>query len=321
MHPAVANVSDDVHIDTDACVPGPSAVSNCSTDTVKNFLQDSTTSSLIYNLNSFYGFEKEASGLTSETSSFLCHVHDISRSEAIGSSVDGMIELVMAKDVGVSGCCSAEWHLGKPSLSQVSQLYFSNAVCQKEPDTCSATAEIVIEPHPSLPALMLENLPGCLCLSIETCMYCSEDSVGMASPASFSSSLSSSPPSLIHSPEIPEYRRDLWAHMCKIKQASFARCSQGTKRKEQDVVAMFSRLEIENPVDNLELSFKKMKMVGQSPVEKRRCVGKSLPTLPPAAVGDASTTSYGNGEPAFSPTSQGLIMHDHAARNSTEHAQ
>ena len=108
--------------------------------------------------------------------------------------------------------------------------------------------------------------------------------------------------------------------MCKIKQASFARCSQGTKRKEQDVVAMFSRLEIENPVDNLELSFKKMKMVGQSPVEKRRCVGKSLPTLPPVAVGETST-SYGNGEPAFSPASQGLIMHDYAARNSTEHAQ
>ena len=65
-----------------------------SCELVKEFQNESTSSSLKYNLDSFFGFKKEASGLTLESSSFLKHVEDISQKETAKAAADVLKNLV-----------------------------------------------------------------------------------------------------------------------------------------------------------------------------------------------------------------------------------
>ena len=134
------------------------------------FHDESTSSSLMYNLDSYYGFEKEASGLTVESSSFLCHVLALSKNEESCAVAKDMVDLVVhdavhyVEQLGTqpSQCC-ASWHQGKRDMSQVSLLVKSNHVLWKEPEICSARAELVFafanEPHPMC---LWEMLPGCV---------------------------------------------------------------------------------------------------------------------------------------------------------------
>ena len=287
---------------------------------VKGFEDESTTSSLMYNLDSFYGFKKEASGLTLESSSFLKHVLDISQKE--GAQVAPSVQLsadVSVQELASDGAdgvhvqeltsngiqrCDASWHQGKSALSKVSHEYLSNSVKPKVPLSLSgamdASAEAMsvcasdVSAHSDVSMRSAVDLPGCLCLIDEVCCFCSHNV-----PASSENCAA----------DYPDYQRDLWAHLCRIKMESFRRCSAPAKRK--DAEPSFSHNVSQCPMDSLTVSLKKMKVQEQEVAVGSLLESRSLLFSGPR--NDDPSLSFEKGEPCLSSlSSRNLSRHSPA---------
>ena len=151
----------------------------------------------------------------------------------------------------------------------------------------------------------------------EGCVGCEDKSNDSSSLSSSSSSSSSS----ILTPEIPAYKKDLWAHLSRIKSESFSNSTPGAKRKLVDVMKAFSNLNIDDPLDDVTTSLKKLKLGQVLP----RVDGSEEGSLPATSLikdKDPSRCSFGNGRPEPSSNLPPKISKPvHAVTPPSEHAQ
>ena len=111
-----------------------------------------------------------------ETSSFLCHVRDVSKREAAEAIAESDVDVVVVEVPTDASCklrssCTALWHQGKAALAQINHSNPSNDYIDKETQKGIGSAEHALMSQPW--RMSQENiLSGCACLETEACAFC-----------------------------------------------------------------------------------------------------------------------------------------------------